>query len=249
LCQATATKSFIFFQGILTNALFLIEYQSVINFTGVSKTYGNNWTALSNINLKIDKGEFIFVTGPTGAGKTTLLRLIYREELPSVGIVNVLEQNLASLRQKDIPNLRRQIGIVFQDFKLLYERTAYENLEFSLRVIGTPKAVLKKKIADTMDRLGIWHKKDNYPFELSGGEQQKVSLARGLIKDPAILLADEPTGNIDPAGSAEILNIFKELNYQGTTVIMATHNTELAAASRKRVVALEKGKIVSDGIV
>uniref|UniRef100_A0A7C6EB70 Cell division ATP-binding protein FtsE n=1 Tax=candidate division WOR-3 bacterium TaxID=2052148 RepID=A0A7C6EB70_UNCW3 len=220
----------------------------MIEFIGVSKTYSNNWTALTNINLKIEKGEFVFVTGPTGAGKTTLLRLIYREELPSVGVVNVLGQNLASLRPKDIPNLRRQIGVVFQDFKLLYERTAYENLEFVLRVIGTPKAVIKKKIADTMDRLGIWPKKDSYPFELSGGEQQKVSLARALVKDPSILLADEPTGNIDPEGASEILAIFKELNYQGTTVIMATHNTELAQLSRKRRIGLEKGKVFFDGV-
>ena len=219
----------------------------MIEFVGVSKVYGNSWTALSEINLKIDKGEFVFITGPTGAGKTTLLRLIYREELPTAGNVTILGYNLVSLPHNEIPNLRRQIGIVFQDFKLLYERTAYENLEFSLRVIGIPKPVIKKKIADTMDRLGIWHKRDNYPYELSGGEQQKVSLARGLVKDPMILLADEPTGNIDPEGSAEILNIFKELNYQGTTVIMATHDTKLPKTLRKRNIKLEKGKIISDG--
>jgi len=219
----------------------------MIEFIGVSKVYGNSWTALSEINLKIDKGEFVFITGPTGAGKTTLLRLIYREELPTTGSVTILGYNLVSLPHNEIPNLRRQIGIVFQDFKLLYERTAYENLEFSLRVIGIPKPVIKKKIADTMDRLGIWQKRDNYPFELSGGEQQKVSLARGLVKDPMILLADEPTGNIDPEGSDEILNIFKELNYQGTTVIMATHDTKLPKTLRKRNIKLDKGKIISDG--
>lgn len=219
----------------------------MIEFDEVSKVYGNSWTALSEINLKIDKGEFVFITGPTGAGKTTLLRLIYREELPTTGNVTILGYNLVSLPHNEIPNLRRQIGIVFQDFKLLYERTAYENLEFSLRVIGIPKPVIKKKIAETMDRLGIWPKRDNYPYELSGGEQQKVSLARGLVKDPMILLADEPTGNIDPEGSAEILNIFKELNYQGTTVIMATHDTKLPKTLRKRNIKLDKGKIISDG--
>jgi cell division transport system ATP-binding protein len=219
----------------------------VIEFDEVSKVYGNSWTALSEINLTIDKGEFVFITGPTGAGKTTLLRLIYREELPTAGSVTILGYNLVSLPHNEIPNLRRQIGIVFQDFKLLYERTAYENLEFSLRVIGIPKPVIKKKIADTMDRLGIWQKRDNYPFELSGGEQQKVSLARGLVKDPMILLADEPTGNIDPEGSEEILNIFKELNYQGTTVIMATHDTKLPKTLRKRNIKLDKGKIIADG--
>ena len=219
----------------------------MIEFVGVSKTYENAWTALSEIDIKIDKGEFVFVTGPTGAGKTTLLRLIYREELPTIGAVTVLGYNLKNLKLKEVPALRRQIGIVFQDFKLLFERTAYENLEFSLLVIGVPKAVIKKKIADTMDQLGIWHKRDAYPFELSGGEQQKVSLARALVKDPMILLADEPTGNIDPEGSDEILNIFRELNYQGTTVIMATHNTKLAKASRKRSIRLEKGKIILDG--
>jgi cell division transport system ATP-binding protein len=219
----------------------------MIEFVGVSKTYENAWTALSEIDIKIDKGEFVFITGPTGAGKTTLLRLIYREELPTLGAITVLGYNLKNLKLKEVPALRRQIGIVFQDFKLLFERTAYENLEFSLQVIGIPKAVIKKKIADTMNRLGIWHKRDAYPFELSGGEQQKVSLARALVKDPMILLADEPTGNIDPDGSDEILNIFRELNYQGTTVIMATHNTKLAKASRKRSIRLEKGKIISDG--
>lgn len=219
----------------------------MIEFVGVSKTYANAWTALSEIDIKIDKGEFVFITGPTGAGKTTLLRLIYREELPTIGAVTVLGYNLKNLKLKEVPALRRQIGIVFQDFKLLFERTAYENLEFSLLVIGVPKAVIKKKIADTMERLGIWHKRDAYPFELSGGEQQKVSLARALVKDPMILLADEPTGNIDPDGSDEILNIFRELNYQGTTVIMATHNTKLAKASRKRSIRLEKGKIILDG--
>ncbi len=219
----------------------------MIEFIGVSKTYANAWTALTEIDIKIDTGEFVFVTGPTGAGKTTLLRLIYREELPTAGAITILGHHLTSMRTKEIPSLRRQIGIVFQDFKLLYERTAYENLEFSLRVIDTPKPVIKKKIADTMDRLGIWHKRDNYPYELSGGEQQKVSLARGLVKDPMILLADEPTGNIDPEGSEEILNIFKELNYQGTTVIMATHNTKLAKTLRRRNIKLDKGKIISDG--
>ena len=219
----------------------------MIEFVGVSKTYENDWTALAEIDIKIDKGEFVFVTGPTGAGKTTLLRLIYREELPTIGAIMVLGNNLKNLKQKEVPALRRQIGIVFQDFKLLFERTAYENLEFSLQVIGIPKAIIKKKIAETMERLSIWHKRDAYPFELSGGEQQKVSLARALVKDPMILLADEPTGNIDPDGSDEILNIFRELNYQGTTVIMATHNNKLAKVSRKRSIRLEKGKIVSDG--
>ncbi len=219
----------------------------MIEFVGVSKTYENDWTALSEIDIKIDKGEFVFITGPTGAGKTTLLRLIYREELPTIGAITVLGYNLKNLKLKEVPTLRRQIGIVFQDFKLLFERTAYENLEFSLQVIGIPKAVIKKKITETMERLGIWHKRDAYPFELSGGEQQKVSLARALVKDPMILLADEPTGNIDPEGSDEILNIFRELNYQGTTVIMATHNTKLAKVSRKRSIRLEKGKIILDG--
>ncbi len=219
----------------------------MIEFVGVSKTYENDWTALSEIDIKIDKGEFVFITGPTGAGKTTLLRLIYREELPTIGAITVLGYNLKNLKLKEVPALRRQIGIVFQDFKLLFERTAYENLEFSLQVIGIPKAVIKKKITETMERLGIWHKRDAYPFELSGGEQQKVSLARALVKDPMILLADEPTGNIDPEGSDEILNIFRELNYQGTTVIMATHNTKLAKVSRKRSIRLEKGKIILDG--
>lgn len=233
----------------MTIGQFFLEFDLMIEFSDVSKIYGNFWAALSDINIKIDQGEFVFVTGPTGAGKTTLLRLIYRDELPTKGSVKVFGHNLTTLRKKIIPELRRQIGIVFQDFKLLYERTAYENLEFSLRVIGIPKSVIKKKISDTMERLGIGHKSDSYPFELSGGEQQKVSLARALIKDPLILLADEPTGNIDPDGAAEILNIFREINYTGTTVIMATHNTKLAKSSRKRCIALDKGNLISDGSI
>lgn len=220
----------------------------MIEFTSVTKTYRNSWNALTGINLRIEKGEFIFILGATGAGKTTLLRLIYRDELPTVGRISVLGFNLMKISMKEVPNLRRQIGVVFQDFKLLQERTAYDNLDFVLRVIKSPtqKTDIPKKIEATMKRLGIFHKKDLYPYELSGGEQQKISIARALVKDPEILLADEPTGNIDPKGAEEIFQILKEINYQGTTVIVATHNLELANRFKKRTILLESGRIVND---
>ncbi|MEO0097608.1 MAG: cell division ATP-binding protein FtsE [candidate division WOR-3 bacterium] len=215
----------------------------MIEFDNVSKTYQNKWTALSSVSFKVERGEFIFITGPTGAGKTTILKLIYAEELPTIGKVIVNNKNVASLKKKEIPFYRRNIGIIFQDFKLLSDRTVYENLEFVLKAIDMKGDEIREKIVRTLTRLGLVHKKDCYPYQLSGGEQQKVAIARALVKDPEIILADEPTGNIDEEASKEVINIFKEINLMGTTVIMATHHSELPQILKKRRLHIVSGKI------
>jgi len=214
----------------------------------VSKIFPNSWTALYDINLKIDNGEFVFLVGPTGAGKSTLLRLIYHDEKPNSGNLTVLNYNLSNqMHDKEISQLRRKIGIIFQDFKLLMERTVYENLEFALMVSGARPSLIPEIIGATLNKVGLYNRKDFYPYQLSGGEQQKISIARALAKSPEILLADEPTGNIDHKGSVEIFNLLKEINYAGTTVIMATHNYIIAESSSKRIIRLENGKILADG--
>jgi len=223
-----------------------ISTQPVIELTGVFKYYQGEWPALTDISLTVYQGDFLFLLGATGAGKTTLLRLLYRHELPDAGAVKVLGYDLMAMKEKEIPLLRRRLGIIFQDFKLLVDRTVYENLEFVLRAINTQPDMIPVRIQETLNQLGLVHKRNSYPYELSGGEQQKVSIARALVKSPDIVLADEPTGNIDPKASDDILNILKDVNYQGTTVIMATHNAELAERSRRRRVTLDAGRIVRD---
>jgi len=220
----------------------------MIFFEHVSKVFKNGWTALYDVNLRIKEGEFVFLVGPTGAGKTTLLKLIYRGEEVSAGKLNVLNYVLHNnLQDKSITELRRKIGIVFQDFKLLLDRTVYENIEFTLRVIGIRPNLIPEITIATLNKVGMANRKDFYPYQLSGGEQQKVSIARALAKGPQILLADEPTGNIDHKGSVDILNLLKEINYAGATVIMATHDKIIAESSNKRVIQVENGKILSDG--
>jgi len=219
----------------------------MIEFDNVAKTYQNKWTALANVSFKVEKGEFLFITGPTGAGKTTILKLIYAEELPTIGRVVVNNKIVNTIKKKEIPLYRRNIGIIFQDFKLLSDRTVYENLEFVLKAIDYKGDEIREKIIKTLTRLGLVHKKDCYPYQLSGGEQQKVAIARALVKDPEIILADEPTGNIDEEASREIINIFKEINLLGATVIMATHHQELPQILKKRRLHIVAGKIVYDG--
>ncbi len=224
----------------------LPTYKPVIELTGVFKYYQGEWPALTDINLTVYQGDFLFLLGATGAGKTTLLRLLYRQELPDAGEIKVLGYDLTMMKKKEIPLLRRRLGVIFQDFRLLPERTVYENLEFVLRVVQVQPDTIPIRIQETLKQLGLLHKRDAYPYELSGGEQQKVSIARALVKSPDILLADEPTGNIDPKASADILNILKDINYQGTTVIMATHDAELAERTHRRRVTLDAGRIVHD---
>ena len=219
---------------------------TVIKLAKVSRQYGGAWPAITDVDFQVSKGEFVFVLGATGSGKTTLLRLLYRAELPDQGDISVLGHDLLRMKDRQLPGMRKRIGVVFQDFKLLSERTAYENLEFVLRAVGTEPDIIPVKVQETMTQVGILHRKDAYPSQLSGGEQQKVSIARALVKEPELLLADEPTGNIDPKGTADILNILKDVNYRGATVVMATHDAELAEGARRRVVTLDAGRIVRD---
>ncbi|MEO0142030.1 MAG: cell division ATP-binding protein FtsE [candidate division WOR-3 bacterium] len=218
----------------------------MITFEKVSKVYQKNWVALDDITFEIAKGEFVFLTGPTGAGKSTILKLIYKEEEPTKGIIKVMDYHLRLLKKKDIPQLRRKIGIIFQDFKLLQDRTVEENVAFALEVTDTPPRDLKKKVLDVLTYLRLSHKKFNYPYQLSGGEQQKVSIARALVRDPYILLADEPTGNLDLKSSQEILDVLLDINYKGTTVLMATHNQVLVRKTKRRIISLKEGKLVSE---
>ncbi|MEO0069193.1 MAG: cell division ATP-binding protein FtsE [candidate division WOR-3 bacterium] len=218
----------------------------IVELTGVFKYYQGDWPALTDINLTVYQGDFLFLLGATGAGKTTLLRLLYRQELPDLGEIKVLGYDLTMMKEKEIPLLRRRVGIIFQDFRLLPERTVYENLEFVLQMVRVQKDTIPARIQETLNQLGLVHKKNAFPYELSGGEQQKVSIARALVKSPDIILADEPTGNIDPKASEDILNILKDINYQGTTVIMATHDALLAERTRRRRVTLDAGRIIRD---
>jgi len=219
---------------------------AVIELAGVSRYYDGDWPALTDVNLTVHRGDFLFLLGATGAGKTTLLRLLYRHDVPDAGELRVLDYELNALSERDIPRLRRRLGVIFQDFKLLQDRTVYENLEFVLMAMDVQPDTIAPRIHEVLVRLGLVHKRDCYPLQLSGGEQQKASIARALVKSPDILLADEPTGNIDPKASDDILNILKDVNYQGTTVVMATHDAALAERTRRRRVTLDAGRIVRD---
>lgn len=219
----------------------------MVIFEHVTKVFPNKWTALFDINLQITKGEFVFVVGPTGAGKSTLLRLIYAGDRITSGTLQVLDYLLNNnISDKEVTALRRRIGIIFQDFKLLMDRTVQENIEFALQVIGVKRNLIPVIVAESLNKVGLYNRRDFYPYQLSGGEQQKVAIARALAKNPEILLADEPTANIDYKGTDEIIGLLKEINYTGTTVIMATHDHILAESSKKRIIRLENGKIKSD---
>lgn len=218
----------------------------MIEFRNVTKYYNNGVLALEDISFKIEKGEFVFVVGPTGMGKSTLLKLIYREELPTKGEVFVGGVNVARLKPHQVALLRRRLGIVFQDFKLLPNRTVYENVAFALEVIGLTRKEIRTRVGRVLDIVGLLHKSNCYPSELSGGEQQRTSIARALVNNPPILIADEPTGNLDITTSWEIVDFLKKINARGTTIIMATHNREIVDTMRQRVIALYKGRLVKD---
>ena len=218
----------------------------MIEFYHVCKAY-NGWPVLHDVSFKIDKGEFVFLTGPSGAGKTTLLRLIFRADAPDEGQILVNDRNLLHVRESEVPYLRRMMGFVFQDFRLLPKKTVYENVALALKVSGVPEGVLRVRVAETLGAVGLGHKLDAMPTTLSAGEQQRVCLARALVNDPQILLADEPTGNLDADLSGEILELMKSANARGTTVVLATHNRELLKRWRRRVVRLEQGRVAEDG--
>ena len=216
----------------------------MIQLHNVSLAYQQDATALNNINLRVEKGEFVFLTGPSGAGKTTLLRLLYGALNATRGQVLIDSQNISRLTASQIPFLRRAIGVVFQDFKLLQSRTVFENVSITLEVLGWGRADIGKKTMHILKQMGIDSKYNMLPQRLSGGEQQRVALARALVNDPKILLADEPTGNLDDANKNQILNIFKEANVRGTTVVVATHDRRLIEHGHKRLITLNKGEIV-----
>lgn len=218
----------------------------MIRFDHVSKVYQKNIVALHDINFVIRKGEFISVVGRSGAGKSTLLRLIIREDYPTNGSILIEDIDIAAIHPKDIPYLRRKIGVVFQDIKLLPTRTAYENVAFAMEVGGVPKAQIQSEVPEILELVGLEEKADSFPHQLSGGEKQRVAIARALAHRPVLLLADEPTGNLDTVNAMEILNVLKKVNELGTTVVLATHAKELVDKIKKRVIVIEKGEIVSD---
>nr|WP_060597380.1 cell division ATP-binding protein FtsE [Bacillus pumilus] len=218
----------------------------MIEMKEVYKIYPNGVKAINGINVSIHPGEFVYVVGPSGAGKSTFIKMMYREEKPTKGKILINSRDLASIKEKEIPYVRREIGVVFQDFKLLPTLTVFENVAFALEVIGEQPHIIKKKVLDVLDLVQLKHKARQFPDQLSGGEQQRVSIARSIVNSPEVVIADEPTGNLDPDTSMEIMKTLEEINNRGTTVVMATHNKEIVNSMKKRVIAIEDGMIVRD---
>lgn len=218
----------------------------MIQMNEVYKKYPNGIMAANGFDVKIQSGEFVYVVGPSGAGKSTFIKMMYREEKPTKGTILVNGIDIAKLKRKRVPYLRRNIGVVFQDFKLLNKLTVYENISFALEVIEEQPKVIRQRVMEVLDLVGLKHKARMMPDELSGGEQQRVSIARSIVNSPKVVIADEPTGNLDPETSWEIMNLFEEINSRGTTIIMATHNREIVNTIRHRVIAIENGVIVRD---
>ena len=218
----------------------------MLEMIDVSKIYPGGSVALQDINVRIEQGEFVFIVGPSGAGKSTFFKMLFREVLPSSGKVIVNGHDLVKMTAKEIPYFRRQLGIVFQDYRLLPDRTVYDNVAFAMQVIETPYRKIKRRVNDVLDLVGLRKRAHAYPTELSGGEQQRIAIARAIVNDPILLIADEPTGNLDPETSWEIMDIFREVNKSGTTIVMATHDREIVDEMEKRVIAIEHGHIVRD---
>ena len=218
----------------------------MITLENVSKSYAKGQPALNDVSLHIDKGEFVFIVGNSGSGKSTLIKLLLKELEPTSGTIIVNDQNLGKMKRRKVPKYRRGVGVVFQDFRLLKDRNVYENVAFAQRVIERPNRVIKKRVPEILTLVGLAEKYKSFPRELSGGEQQRVALARALVNLPNILLSDEPTGNLDPKNSLEIMKLLEEINERGTTVLVVTHNREIVNSFRKRVITMRKGVIVSD---
>lgn len=218
----------------------------MILMENIKKTYENGVTALRGISVHIKQGEFVYLVGPSGAGKSTFVKLIYREEKASSGKIIINDKNLNQLKEKHVPYFRRDIGIIFQDFKLLPKLTVYENVAYALEVIEAPTRHIRTRVMEVLELVGLKHKARFIPAELSGGEQQRVAIARAIVNRPVIVIADEPTGNLDPETSWDIMKIFEEINDLGTTIIMATHSKEIVNTIKKRVIAIENGVLTRD---
>ena len=218
----------------------------MIKLEHVSKSYSAGIPALNDVNLEIEDGEFVFVVGDSGSGKSTLIKLLLKELEPTEGNIIIGGKSLKRIKRRNIPKFRRNIGVVFQDFRLLKDRNVYENIAFAQKVIGEPTAKIRKRVQTMLSMVGLAHKYRAYPKELSGGEEQRVAIARALVNEPSILLADEPTGNLDSNNAWEIMKLLEEINQRGTTVIVVTHNLEIVKVMKKRVITVQKGIIVSD---
>lgn len=218
----------------------------LIRFKNVNKQYKNGVTAIYDLDLNIKKGEFVFVIGSTGCGKSTLIKMLYREEKPTSGKILLGGKDVAKLRNSKVYKIRRKIGVVFQDFKLLYKSTVFENVAFALEIFGAPKAEIYSKVIKVLDLVGLKNKAKNYPTQLSGGEMQRVAIARAIVNGPKLLICDEPTGNLDEVTSMEIMKVLEEINKLGTTIIMVTHDTDIVEKMKKRVILLDSGRIVKD---
>lgn len=218
----------------------------MIKIENVSKEYTEGIPALNNVNLTINDGEFVFIVGESGSGKSTLIKLLLREVKPTEGNITVKGNIINKLKRRDIPKYRREIGCVFQDFRLLKDRSIYDNVAFALKVVGESNAAISEKVPKMLSTVGLAAKYKAFPRELSGGEQQRVAIARALVNNPGVILADEPTGNLDKANAWEIMKLLEEINNRGTTVIVVTHNTEIVEVMNKRVITIQKGQVVSD---
>ena len=218
----------------------------MIEFKNVSKVYNNGTEALRNLSISIAKGEFVFIVGSSGAGKSTFLKLIMREEVPNSGEIVVNGRKLSTVRKRDVPYLRRTMGIVFQDFRLIDKMTVYDNVAFAMHIVGASDREIRKRVPYVLGLVGLEKKMDNHPAELSGGEQQRVGLARALVNNPSMIIADEPTGNVDPAMSYEIVELLTEINRRGTTVLMVTHEHDLVKRFPRRVIEIQGGTVVGD---
>ena len=218
----------------------------MIHLNEVTKVFDDGFVALSNVSLKIGKGEFAFVVGPSGAGKSTLIKLLFREQLVSAGEIIVNGRNLTELQPQEIPYFRRSLGIVFQEFRLLPDKNCYENVAFAMRVIEASRRDIQRRVKEVLGLVGLLPKAKIYPAQLSGGEQQRVAIARAIVNNPAVLIADEPTGNLDPETTWETMRIFERINQSGTTILMVTHDKPIVDQMMKRVIALENGRITRD---
>ena len=218
----------------------------MIEMMNVTKRYNKGITAINNLSIQIKDGEFVYVVGPSGAGKSTFIKMMYREEKATKGRIRVGKYDLMKIKDRQIPYLRRYVGVVFQDFKLLQHKTVYENVAYAMEVIEKSPREIKRRVQEVLELVNLKHCVDNFPNELSGGEQQRVAIARAIVNTPGILIADEPTGNLDPDTSMEIMDILERINEQGTTIVMATHNSQIVNEKKHRVIAIENGQIVRD---